>query len=935
MMFGGSAGRAPANGTSMSGIGPHQGNRTRIAHAVEFLNESTVLAVSQPTDHGPQSTSLGQSCGRSAVPSVECADVAGVESSRLHRWCRRGFVVVQVALHDLRATEPEFAVGDTRSDLQRDCRHGHRARTNHPQPGCGDIAIQRRLSQRNRVAAIDESHVVRRDVDIAMHRSLVVGDSYERGGHVDHVSLQVGSGVTDGPVVARAQWRQVPRRSCVDVVGDGQLAGSGPDFVGVAGGLVASARKQRAALVVDHHIAVAGCLDAEQGLASGYPNPPGAAMIYTSPLPAVEIPQDVSITDYTLRMADELADKPAIIDGGSGRTITFAELRSGIQLLAGGLAAPGRPAAHRTGAGHQRRRSRPAVLLGHHRPQQGRHAHARQPDREHRPDRTRADHRSRRRRSRHPAVLPHLRHAGAHDANGVTIITMPRFDMEQALKIVQDYKVGWFFAVPPIVLGLAKHPLVDQYDMSSVKIVFSGAAPLSAEVGEECAQRLGCAVVQGFGMTELSPVSHSSPGFDGKAGSSGVTVSNTETRIVDLEGNDLGFNEPGELWVRGPQVMKGYLNNEEATADTIDEDGWLHTGDVAHRRRRLHLHRRPHQGTHQRRRDQVVHRRPGRQLQADPTARIHRPRAQVRFGQDPASRTPRPLILADQLCVRSSGSSEADSPGDRITGNLDVLGASPIDVYYADYAQAVIEAGGLPIRLFRQAGWTIAIVTNGSSGQQHSKIDRLGVRGLVDVVVVSQEAGPSDIPGRVGRCRDPAERCLDGWRRDASGHRGWRQNHRVRDPGFGSPGAGDADIDRAVGERGPLSLRTHRVQLERHRRMPFSIRAKELRHHGIRSRVDKAQAQHAGDPCAVFSHQTFEPVGLGEKPLGPRVQGASSVGQLDASGGPVKQLCAQIILELANLLTQRRLGHVQTFRRSPEVQARPRRPRSTAAGRDS
>ncbi|KAG1648552.1 putative glutamine amidotransferase [Nymphon striatum] len=236
---------------------------------------------------------------------------------------------------------------------------------------------------------------------------------------------------------------------------------------------------------------------------------------------------------------------------------------------------------------------------------------------------------------------------------------------------------------------------------------------------------------------------------------------------------------------------------------------------------------------------------------------------------------------------------------------------------------------------FRQAGWTIAIVTNGSSGQQHSKIDRLGVRGLVDVVVVSQEAGPSDIPGRVGRCRDPAERCLDGWRRDASGHRGWRQNHRVRDPGFGSPGAGDADIDRAVGERGPLSLRTHRVQLERHRRMPFSIRAKELRHHGIRSRVDKAQAQHAGDPCAVFSHQTFEPVGLGEKPLGPRVQGASSVGQLDASGGPVKQLCAQIILELANLLTQRRLGHVQTFRRSPEVQARPRRPRSTAAGRDS
>ncbi len=167
-------------------------------------------------------------------------------------------------------------------------------------------------------------------------------------------------------------------------------------------------------------------------------------------------------------------------------------------------------------------------------------------------------------------------------ANGVQVVTMPRFDMVEALEAVQTYGITRFFAVPPIVLGLAKAPIVDSYDLSSIRQIFSGAAPLGAELAEEAARRVGCEVVQGYGMTELSPVSHVTPEGDYRPGTSGVTASNTECRLVDPDtGQDMGIGERGELWVRGPQVMKGYLNNPDATAETIDEQGWLHTGDIA------------------------------------------------------------------------------------------------------------------------------------------------------------------------------------------------------------------------------------------------------------------------------------------------------------------------------------------------------------------
>ncbi|HEX6299005.1 MAG TPA: 4-coumarate--CoA ligase family protein [Acidimicrobiia bacterium] len=166
---------------------------------------------------------------------------------------------------------------------------------------------------------------------------------------------------------------------------------------------------------------------------------------------------------------------------------------------------------------------------------------------------------------------------------GARTITMPFFDLEQFLRLIQDHRVTRVAVVPPIVLALAKSPLVDEYDLSSLVQVGSGAAPLSAEVEAEAMRRTGAPVVQGFGLTETSPVTHAMLPGDVRSGSIGVPVPNTEIRVVDPQtGDDLGVGESGELWIRGPQVMKGYLNNEDATRASIDEGGWLHTGDIGH-----------------------------------------------------------------------------------------------------------------------------------------------------------------------------------------------------------------------------------------------------------------------------------------------------------------------------------------------------------------
>lgn len=167
--------------------------------------------------------------------------------------------------------------------------------------------------------------------------------------------------------------------------------------------------------------------------------------------------------------------------------------------------------------------------------------------------------------------------------SGATLVTMPRFELGQYLELSERYRATRAYVVPPIALALATTPVVETRDLSSLRTIFSAAAPLGSELGEACARRLGCPVIQAYGMSELSPASHAAPlGATAKPGSVGRVLAGTEARLVDPDtGEDVATGERGEVWIRGPQVMLGYLNNPAATAAMIDRAGWLHTGDLA------------------------------------------------------------------------------------------------------------------------------------------------------------------------------------------------------------------------------------------------------------------------------------------------------------------------------------------------------------------
>src|SRR5438445_53116 len=320
-------------------------------------------------------------------------------------------------------------------------------------------------------------------------------------------------------------------------------------------------------------------------------------MIFRSPYPDIAVP-DVALHDLVLQRATGLGDKPALIDGTSGRALTYGQLARGVARVAAGLAARGFGKGDVLGlfmpncpefalaflgavaAGgvvttvnslateqdvEYQLRNAAARLLVTVAPFLDRAAPAAQ--------------------GAGVAEVFTLGEAAGTTPFPALLETMPKFELEPRLSLLETQRITQAFVVPPLVLALARHPAVDGYDLSSVRMMMSGAAPLEAPLETACARRVGCAFVQGYGLTEASPVTHVRGGAAAmtKPGTVGQLLPSTECRIVNVaSGQDLGPEQDGELLIRGPQVMRGDLNNPEATAATLDADGWLHTGDIGH-----------------------------------------------------------------------------------------------------------------------------------------------------------------------------------------------------------------------------------------------------------------------------------------------------------------------------------------------------------------
>ena len=165
---------------------------------------------------------------------------------------------------------------------------------------------------------------------------------------------------------------------------------------------------------------------------------------------------------------------------------------------------------------------------------------------------------------------------------GIEVVVMPGFDLELFLRTIQDHKITFVYVAPPVIVRLARDKLVDKYDISSVRMITSGAAPLTQELVDAVHKRTKIKINQAYGLSETSPMTHTQPWDEwySSVGSVGKMFPNMTAKYMSPEGKELGPGEAGELWLAGPNVFKGYWKNEAATKDSISEDGYFKTGDV-------------------------------------------------------------------------------------------------------------------------------------------------------------------------------------------------------------------------------------------------------------------------------------------------------------------------------------------------------------------
>jgi acyl-coenzyme A synthetase/AMP-(fatty) acid ligase len=161
---------------------------------------------------------------------------------------------------------------------------------------------------------------------------------------------------------------------------------------------------------------------------------------------------------------------------------------------------------------------------------------------------------------------------------------MPKFDLERFCQHVEKHKITFVYVVPPVILLLGKSPVVSKYNLSSIRMMNSGAAPLTKDLVETTYKRLKIPIKQGYGLSETSPTTHTQPWADWNTtiGSVGILLPNQTAKYMDAEEKEVPAGETGELWIKGPNIFKGYLNNPDGTKHALTEDGYFKTGDVGH-----------------------------------------------------------------------------------------------------------------------------------------------------------------------------------------------------------------------------------------------------------------------------------------------------------------------------------------------------------------